>query len=234
MLYEFFFENNYYISIHEVSVIGKFNRYNPKANLLKRCNDGWRSTIDMPKGRQDYKFLINGILRLNDYKALQYQKNKEGEMWSVVDVGRDKAKSYMETERYIELYNHALTGRILDDITGVNNRSYFCADVDSYVYTGYSFGNIAGIHTVTAIWVKPDLSMHHISEHVIEVNEGDINNATDVWFWLNLKEKQRDISKGIWQVKLFVNGEFFLEDRFHYGTGYLYSISNKRIELKYM
>jgi hypothetical protein len=45
----------------EVFVAGTFNDWNPKSHPLKRTGDGqWVLTLDLPPGRYEYKFVIDG------------------------------------------------------------------------------------------------------------------------------------------------------------------------------
>lgn len=44
-----------------VFVAGTFNAWNPKSHPLKRTGDGqWVLTLDLPPGRYEYKFVIDG------------------------------------------------------------------------------------------------------------------------------------------------------------------------------
>lgn len=45
----------------EVFVAGTFNEWNPRSYPLKRTGDGhWVGTLDLPPGRYEYKFVIDG------------------------------------------------------------------------------------------------------------------------------------------------------------------------------
>lgn len=46
---------------NDVFVAGTFNDWNPKSHPLKRSGDGhWALTLDLPPGRYEYKFIIDG------------------------------------------------------------------------------------------------------------------------------------------------------------------------------
>ncbi|MGD9691367.1 MAG: glycogen-binding domain-containing protein [Phycisphaerales bacterium] len=47
----------------EVFVAGTFNDWNPKSHPLSPSSDGssWRITLDLPPGRYEYKFIIDGL-----------------------------------------------------------------------------------------------------------------------------------------------------------------------------
>ncbi len=233
MVFEFYFENTYYLPVYEVSVIGRFNHYDPKANILKRHKDGYHGTAMFSPGEYEYKFLINGVLRLNDPAAQYYRKDKNGEVWTVLVIDKNGNRLSSETEQRIELYNHVICGQMVENMEACYSRECF-THADERVCAGYGFGNILGTHSITAIWVNPDLAMHHICEHVIEVLPGDMNNATDVWFWLDFHEKRRYYPKGVWRIKLYINGNFIMEDKFHFESGYLYSVNNRSAQIRYI
>lgn len=44
-----------------VFIAGTFNTWNPKSHPLKRTGDGhWVLTLDLPPGRYEYKFVVDG------------------------------------------------------------------------------------------------------------------------------------------------------------------------------
>ena len=48
-------------SAREVFVAGTFNDWNPKSHPLKRNGEGnWALPLDLPPGRYEYKFIIDG------------------------------------------------------------------------------------------------------------------------------------------------------------------------------
>jgi hypothetical protein len=46
---------------HEVFVAGTFNGWNPRSHPLKRGRNGrWETSLDLPPGLHQYKFIIDG------------------------------------------------------------------------------------------------------------------------------------------------------------------------------
>ena len=46
---------------HEVYVAGSFNKWDPKATPMARVGSGpWTARLDLPAGRHEYKFLVDG------------------------------------------------------------------------------------------------------------------------------------------------------------------------------
>lgn len=45
----------------EVFIAGTFNGWNPRSHPLRRAGDGtWALTLDLPPGRYEYKFVVDG------------------------------------------------------------------------------------------------------------------------------------------------------------------------------
>ncbi|PKM93487.1 MAG: hypothetical protein CVU84_15015 [Firmicutes bacterium HGW-Firmicutes-1] len=225
----FFYKNTPYLPINEISIIGAFNKFDPKATPLRKEKDGWYVEIDLAKGEHQYKFVINNVLRLNDPTASRYLPDEIGEVWSMADVNSKRELITSEAKEPFYLMNHVITNRKVDFIEEARYKNNLSLSMDKTVFAGFEFGAITGIHTITAIWFTPQLFMHHIADHVIEVMEGDENNAAEVWFWIDLEDKTREYPHGIWYVKLLADGEFVMEDKFSIGTGGTYVATNKGI-----
>ena len=69
-----------------VSVAGDFNQWNPEAMLLEKRSGGrWETTLNLPTGRYEYKFVVDGEWR-HDPTALQNIPNQHGSLNSVIEV----------------------------------------------------------------------------------------------------------------------------------------------------
>jgi hypothetical protein len=231
---EFFFRNIHSLKITEVAVIGEFNNYQPKFFILNRAEDGWYGVIDLQEGVYRYKFLVNGILKLNDPFAGSYEKDKAGEVWSLAYVDKQRKRRQIQGDLHIELFHYIITDRIVENLEEAKLKRNFDTLRDSKIYAGFEFGNILGTNTITTLWINPNAELFHISDHVVHVLEGDENNATNVWFWLDLKDKGREYTNGIWQIELLINGELIAEERFQLGSGYIYSVTKRGVEIKYL
>lgn len=226
----FYYKSTPYLHINEMSVvIGQFNNFDTKTTPMERRRDGWYVEIDLPKGEHSYKFVIDDILVLNDPNATLYLQDDEGEVWSIVEVDSKGEQVTGEYKGTVSLLDHVITNRTREVIEEARYKNSFNLNMDSTVVAGFELGNIRGIHTITAVWVTPLLYMHHISDHIIEVKEGDENDATDIWFWIDLKDKEREYPYGLWSIKLFINGDFVMEDRFNIGAGGTYQATPKGI-----
>ena len=65
---------------------------------------------------------------------------------------------------------------------------------------------------VTVVWCQPDKRTYSFSEHVLY--EEETKEEVTLWFELGLDEIRRKKIVGIWYLKMFIDGEFILEDMF--------------------
>lgn len=225
----FYYKSTPYFHVNEVALIGQFNNFIP--TTLIKAKDIWFVEIDLPKGEHIYKFLINGVLKLNDPMARKYLPDQVGEIWSVAVVGMKRERLEVVNNSQLELLRHVITNRNSNTFDEARNKNSFDVNMDSSVVAGFEFGNVIGLHAITAVWVTPQLNMHHISEHSINVIEGDVNNTAEVWFWIPIQDKKREYPNGIWSIKLFIDGTFVMEIRFRIGKGGTYSVTNRGVEI---
>jgi 1,4-alpha-glucan branching enzyme len=68
-----------------VSVAGTFNDWNPKGTPLSKSGDGWDTTITLPRGRYEYRFIVDGKW-LSDPNARESVPNPFGGSNSVLSV----------------------------------------------------------------------------------------------------------------------------------------------------
>ena len=71
----------------EVFLAGTFNDWNPtKRQLTEETPDGiFSKTLLLPKGRYQYKFVINGVWCI-DPECREWERNKYGSLNSVITV----------------------------------------------------------------------------------------------------------------------------------------------------
>ncbi|MEI6970992.1 MAG: glycogen-binding domain-containing protein [bacterium] len=70
----------------EVYVTGTFNGWNPKKNKLALKAGLYSGTILLPKGRHEYKFVVDGIWCV-DPECQEWVPNGMGSLNSVIVVG---------------------------------------------------------------------------------------------------------------------------------------------------
>lgn len=229
MAIKFFYRNTPYIQIETISVVGAFNDYDEFKTPLLAVKGGWEANVDLEPGKHHYKFIVNGVLRLNDPNATLYVKDREGEVWSVAYVDFNREIETQKDHGMLQLTNFVITNKTMDLVEESRYKDHFNLNMDSTVVAGFEFSYIKGVHTITVVWVNSLYHIHHISDHYIEVKEGEEDDAADIWFWIDLKEKHREYPLGTWYVKLFVDGEFLVEDKFTIGRGGTYQATSKGI-----
>jgi len=70
----------------EVYVAGTFNGWNPKKNKLAYKGGAYSGTILLPKGRHEYKYIIDGVWCV-DPECPEWAPNGIGSLNSVIAVG---------------------------------------------------------------------------------------------------------------------------------------------------
>ena len=69
-----------------VSVVGDFNHWNPKMNLMKQGPDGaWHAQVPLHHGHHHYYFLVDGQPKL-DPRAQGVARNERNERVSLMSV----------------------------------------------------------------------------------------------------------------------------------------------------
>jgi 1,4-alpha-glucan branching enzyme len=68
-----------------VSVAGAFNDWNPQKTPLKKNGGGWKTTITLPRGRYEYRFVVDGQW-VADPNATEAVANPFGGSNSVLNV----------------------------------------------------------------------------------------------------------------------------------------------------
>jgi len=67
------------------AVAGTFNNWDPKRTPLRKESGGWKSTLWLPPGRYEYRFVVDGQW-LSDPHAKESVPNQFGSTNSVVRV----------------------------------------------------------------------------------------------------------------------------------------------------
>jgi 1,4-alpha-glucan branching enzyme len=63
----------------EVALVGDFNNWDPKANLLEKKNGAWEATVKLdPNAEYKFRYFIDGSKWENDDQADAYVSNEFG------------------------------------------------------------------------------------------------------------------------------------------------------------
>ncbi len=68
-----------------VSVVCAANNWDPKATPMQESQGQYRATLRLPRGRHEYKFVVNGEWRI-DPRSPQTVPNAYGSLNSVIEV----------------------------------------------------------------------------------------------------------------------------------------------------
>ncbi|GAA0086930.1 hypothetical protein UT300007_33710 [Clostridium sp. CTA-7] len=221
----FEYEENIYLPIETISVIGKFNNYDPIKGKMVKDNNKWIFKCNLKSGEHPYKFLINGELKLNDSAANIYLPDDNEELWSIVMINENDQRMYNNTQytTHIEKYN---ISSAISEKENIANKKNFNLLLDKKIVTRFQFTNVTGLHTVTAAWYTPKGELFQINENNLFAPP-DEKKPIMLWFWMDLTDNTREYSIGSWKMKLFIDGEFILEDEFHLLKNATYSAQGK-------
>jgi len=206
----FEYEEKEYLAISTISVIGSFNNYDPIKGQMLKENNKWSFKCVLQPGEHYYKFLINGELRLNDSTANVYLPDDNEELWSVIMINEQDQRLYNNTQytTHIEKYN--ITSNIHEEEFVVNKKN-FNMILDKKIVTRFQFTNVTGLHAVTTAWYTPKGELFQTTENNLFTPQDPIM----MWFWMDLEDDTRKYPHGAWTMKLFIDGEFILEDQFN-------------------
>lgn len=222
MIITFEYKETPYLHVNNISVIGSFNEYNPNLGRMKRIDDKWIWTTSIPTGEYKYKFFINNCIKLNDVSANMYSPDDNGELWSCLIINKDDLRLYNNTSYSVNIDDYALSSQIYDGDIKVNKKDFNLA-LDKKVVSRFTFTNITGIHSVTVLWFDAAKNFFDYSENILFSSEEILDKPIVLWFWIDLQKRDVIYSEGIWTMKLFIDGEFALEDIFHIGKAARYS-----------
>lgn len=211
MVKNFFYEKKLHMSIDKISIIGSFNNFEADRDLLIEDNGIWSIDLNVDSGTYRYKYILDNYIRINDPYADEYISDEEGEVWSVVNI---PSKDNLNIKGQIEFRDYVITNRVWNSFNTVYMKKEIDVNHDKKVAVGIESENISGLHSMTVVWYRPDMLIHHIAEEALYVEEGDLNNAAETWFWIDLDEEDREYPLGIWRVSIFIDGEYIVEDAF--------------------
>lgn len=211
MKINFKYEENENLIIDRISVIGEFNNYDPEKGKMTKSDNIWSFDCELPPGEHRYKFLINGELKLNDSTANIYLPDDNEELWSVIIINDSDQRLYNNNQYTVHLDKYNISSILNEKV--VPNKKTFNVNLDEKVVTRFDFTNVTGLHTVTTAWYTPKRELYQITENNLFASSEE-KKPIKMWFWMDLDDDSRQYPYGVWTMKLFINGEFILEDNF--------------------
>jgi len=88
---------------NKVTIAGEFNNWDKNANPMQKKNGIWYIKLDLPPGKYEYKFVIDGTRWVEDPKAEKFVKDPYGGRNSVIIVKPKLKKGEKPPYKYVNL-----------------------------------------------------------------------------------------------------------------------------------
>lgn len=206
------YENNPYLVMRSVSVIGSFNDFVAGLNPMQLSDGYWQTEIELPPGEHKYKFFINGEIKLNDPMANMYLPDEKEELWSTIIINEQNQRLYNNEQYTVNLEDYAVTNTVTESPVAVNKKR-FDKTVDKQVVIRFEFNNITGLHAVTVVWYDSYGRVYEFGENSLYSDEESTEQSVSLWFWIDLDDAEKECQEGVWTLKLFIDGSYILEDQ---------------------
>lgn len=218
----FEYEEIKYLPINSLSILGSFNDYDIEKGRMNKQGNKWVLECTVKPGQHLYKFLINGSIKLNDPAANLYLPDDNDELWSVLIIDEEDNRLYNNEEYTVHIEQYNITSNIYEEQVP-NNKKDFNLLIDKKVVTRFKFTHVTGLHVVTAVWFTATGELFQVAENNLYTPKGEEDEPIIMWFWIDLDDSKKIYCHGLWTMKLFVDGEFILEDKFNVGRMSTYS-----------
>ena len=170
-------------------------------------NEMWTGTIYTDCDELVYKFIVNGMVRINDSNATGYKIVNGNEVYSVMSNSTcDKEWPVMKEV----VVSDRICGKI---INCVKKKNLNFKD-NLKVAVGLQVQNLKNVHSITFIWHQPDGRIYRVEERALDVPDYVGVVSADVWFWINFCEINGEFSDGVWCIEAFVDGRRCAMDYF--------------------
>ena len=151
-----------------------------------------------------YKFVVNGIIRLNDPNAAGYVEDEKWEVWSVpgeCEIQKPK----------LSFYN--ISNNMSNGVAKSIKKAAYTLDRPLDIYAGADIAHVKGLHSLTYICFQPDGSIYKLEECSIgqfEKNEADY----EVVFRNHIVATLGRAAEGMWSFQIFLDGKSVVKDYF--------------------
>jgi len=199
-----------YLNINSLTIIWKDSSI-ATVKLKKEINY-WIANFDLPEGNYLYRLLINNCIILNDPESNLHFPDENNVIWSVLMIDSDGDRLFNHEQYGLNIKEYIITDSINNDYSP-QNKKVFIPPADKIIATRFIFQNITGLHCISLLWITPDNEMFDICEDNL-LSSDSLSDLTTIWFYLNLHTNGVSYPHGIWKIKLFIDGDFILEDEF--------------------
>ncbi len=204
---ELFYESNIYFQPENIGVLWLHTQ---EMLEMERNGDRWQFVTQLPEGEYHYRFVINEELEITDPYNNVMEPDEEGTLWSVLIINEAGQRMYNTNQYGVHLEEYVLKNRTGSSALSKEKKS-FCLGQDRQISAGFTFTDITGIHSVTAAWYTPEGELFQYAENVL-YEDAEEERAV-LWFWLDM-EDTKEAGQGMWKLRLFIDGQYILEDLF--------------------
>lgn len=176
---------------------------------LKLKNNVWQVELSLDRKKIFYKYIVNGIIKLNDSNANKYCLDKNNEIWSVADlyedVGRNKNISYILKCKIVK--GIPKKGMIYQTCRT------FIYGTDKIISTYVEIKKLSGVHSLTVIWHQPDGNIYKVEEAPIVIEDSCVEDV-DAGFWISIDDMQGNFYENVWTVSVYLDGGYMTKEYF--------------------
>lgn len=174
---------------------------------LEMRDEKWGGYIQTDNNEVVYKFIVNGLVRINDSNATSYKVVNGEEVYSVMS---DSAY----TKEWPVMKEVVVSDRICGKMINCIKKKNLNFKDSMKVAVGLQVQNLKNVHSVTFIWHQPDGRIYRVEERALDVPDYVGVVSADVWFWINFCEINGEFSDGVWCIEAFVDGRRCAMDYF--------------------
>lgn len=166
-----------------------------------------------------YKFVINGMIRLNDPYALKYVRDDNGEIWSVPNTDMPiqsrniSMNGYISINEQININEYAVSDIITSKAGKSVKKKEFVLDRPLNLYFRMNLSGVRSLHSITVIYFQPDGRIYYLEEGGIYADEED-DCEVDIIFKKQISETEMRFAEGVWQIRAFLDGKSVIKDYF--------------------
>ena len=171
---------------------------------LRLENGAWVGNTDIPSGKYVYKFIVNNELPLCDFKNNLFEWGPDKTLWSYLCI--DEKGILLGTEkRHVKVSYYSLSAN------APQPSKYSPQD---RISVSLSCENVVGVHILTLAWYTPSGSLYEFSESAFCSDPHDMRKPISTLFWVNYHPDMRKHPREPWSIKLFLDGQLLLTDKF--------------------
>lgn len=174
--------------------------------------------LESGEGIVRYKFVINGIIRLNDPYALKYIRDDNGEIWSVPNTNMPiqsrniSMNGYIGINGQININEYSISNIITNKAGQSVQKKEFVCDRPLNLYFLMNLSGVRSLHSITVIYFQPDGRIYYLEEGGIYADEEDCD--VDIILKKRISETEMRFAEGVWQIRAFLDGKSVIKDYF--------------------